>query len=207
MSKSRKLHNLIKQQEEEAITHSTIPQEEQDEDEIVEEQCHVTFTDFPGGSEAFEMAAKFCYGVKMELSPSNVASLRCAGEFLEMTEEYSEDNLISKTEKFLSQNVLKSLGHSIKTLKSCERLFPMAEDLGITERCIESVISRASSVDPALFGWPVSEAAASASKQILWNGIDAAGRRNNAVTIAGAGAGAGNGNGVVSSNERRRAES
>jgi len=179
MSKSRKLHNLITQQEEEAITHSTAPQEE-DEDEIVEEQCHVTFTDFPGGSEAFEMAAKFCYGVKMELSSSNVASLRCAGEFLEMTEEYSEDNLISKTEKFLSQNVLKSLGNSIKTLKSCERLFPMAEDLGITERCIESVISRASSADPALFGWPVSEAAASASKQILWNGIDAAGRRNNA---------------------------
>lgn len=181
MSKSRKLHNLITQQEEaEAITHSTVPQEEEDEDEIVEEQCHVTFTDFPGGSEAFEMAAKFCYGVKMELSPSNVASLRCAGEFLEMTEEYSEDNLISKTDKFLSQNVLKSLGNSIKTLKSCEKLFPMAEDLGITERCIESVISRASSADPALFGWPVSEAAASASKQILWNGIDAAGRRNGA---------------------------
>lgn len=186
MSKSRKLHNLITQQEEaEAITHSTNPQEDEDEDEIVEEQCHVTFTDFPGGSEAFEMAAKFCYGVKMELSPSNVASLRCAGEFLEMTEEYSEDNLISKTDKFLSQNVLKNLGNSIKTLKSCERLFPMAEDLGITERCIESVISRASSADPALFGWPVSEAAASASKQILWNGIDAAGRRNN----AGAGVG------------------
>lgn len=187
MSKSRNLHNLITQQEAEAITHSTVPQEEEeeDEDEIVEEQCHVTFTDFPGGSEAFEMAAKFCYGVKMELSPSNVASLRCAGEFLEMTEEYSEDNLISKTDKFLSQNVLKSLGNSIKTLKSCERLFPMAEDLGITERCIESVISRASSADPALFGWPVSEAAASASKQILWNGIDAAGRRNN----AGAGVG------------------
>jgi hypothetical protein len=178
MSKSRKLHELITQQEAEAVTHSAVPHEEDDEDEIVEEQCHVTFTDFPGGSEAFEMAAKFCYGVKMELSPSNVASLRCAGEFLEMTEEYSEDNLISKTEKFLSQQVLKSLGNSIKTLKSCERLFPMADDLGITERCIDSVISRASSADPALFGWPVSEAAASASKQILWNGIDAAGRRN-----------------------------
>ncbi|CAJ2635505.1 unnamed protein product [Trifolium pratense] len=180
MSKSRKLHELITQQEAEAVTHSAVPHEEDDEDEIVEEQCHVTFTDFPGGSEAFEMAAKFCYGVKMELSPSNVASLRCAGEFLEMTEEYSEENLISKTEKFLSQHVLKSLGNSIKTLKSCERLFPMADDLGITERCIDSVISRASSADPALFGWPVSEAAASASKQILWNGIDAAGRRNGA---------------------------
>lgn len=180
MSKSRKLHDLITQQEAEAITHSTLPREEEDEDEIVEEQCHVAFTEFPGGSEAFEMAAKFCYGVKMELSPSNVASLRCAGEFLDMTEDYSEDNLISKTEKYISQHVLKSLGNSIKTLKSCERLFPMSDDLGITERCIDSVISRASSADPALFGWPVSEAIASASKQILWNGIDDAGRRNGA---------------------------
>ncbi|XP_004509199.1 BTB/POZ domain-containing protein At5g66560 [Cicer arietinum] len=177
MSKSQKLHNLITQQEAEAATNSTVPQEDEDEDEIVEEQCHVTFTSFPGGSEAFEMAAKFCYGVKMELSPSNVASLRCAGEFLEMTEEYSEDNLISKTERFFSQHVFNSIGDSIKTLKTCERLMPMADELGITERCIDSVISRASSADPALFGWPVSDAVASASKQILWNGIDSAGRR------------------------------
>ncbi|XP_061360574.1 BTB/POZ domain-containing protein At5g66560 [Gastrolobium bilobum] len=188
MSKSRKLHFLITQQEE--ASHSSVPQHQQqqqdedlDEDEIVEEQCHVTFAGFPGGSEAFEMAAKFCYGVKIDLSPSNVASLRCAGEFLEMTEDYSEDNLVSKTERFLSQHVLKSLRDSIKTLKSCERLMPMSENLGITPRCIDSVVSRASSVDPALFGWPVNDSA-SASKQVLWNGIDAAGRRK-----GGAGAG------------------
>ncbi|QHO19148.1 BTB/POZ domain-containing protein [Arachis hypogaea] len=86
MSKSRKLHQLITQQE---ATHSSVArtqtkdEDDYDEDEIVEEQCHVTFTGFPGGSEAFETAAKFCYGVKIDLSPSNVASLRCAGEFLE----------------------------------------------------------------------------------------------------------------------------
>ncbi|KAK7359920.1 hypothetical protein VNO77_01888 [Canavalia gladiata] len=188
MSKSRKLHHLITQQE--AASHSTVPQQQQqqeeeneDEDEIVEEHCLVSFTGFPGGSEAFELAAKFCYGVKIDLSPSNVASLRCAGEFLEMTEDYSEDNLVSKTERFLSQHVLKSLRDSIKTLKSCDRLMPMAETLGITQRCIDSVVSRASSADPALFGWPVSDVT-SASKLVLWNGIDAAGRRK-----AGAGAG------------------
>ncbi|RDX82526.1 BTB/POZ domain-containing protein, partial [Mucuna pruriens] len=188
MSKSRKLHHLITQQE--AATHSTVPQQQQeteDEDEIVEEQCHVTFADFPGGSEAFEMAAKFCYGVKIDLSPSNVAALRCAGEFLEMTEDYSEDNLVSKTERFLSQHVLKSLKDSVKTLKSCDNLMPMVETLGITQRCVDSVVSRASSADPALFGWPVSDVT-SASKQVLWNGIDGAGRRK-----AGAGAAAGAG--------------
>ncbi|XP_014510067.1 BTB/POZ domain-containing protein At5g66560 isoform X2 [Vigna radiata var. radiata] len=188
MSKSRKLHHLITQQE--AATHSSAPQQPQqqqqeteDEDEIVEDQCHVTFSGFPGGSEAFEMAAKFCYGVKIDLSPSNVAALRCAGEFLEMTEDYSEDNLVSKTERFLSQHVLKSLKDSVKTLKSCDSLMPMAETLGITQRCVDSVVSRASSADPALFGWPVSDAT-TASKQVLWNGIDGAGRRK-----AGAGHG------------------
>ncbi|KAJ1381029.1 SKP1/BTB/POZ domain superfamily [Sesbania bispinosa] len=155
MSKSQKFHNLITQQE---AMRSTVPQQQEqddDEDEIVEEQYQT------------------------DVSAGNVASLRCAGEFLEMTEEFSEDNLISKTERFLSQHVLKSLGDSIKTLKSCEDLMPMAETLGITQRCIDSIVSRASSTDPALFGWPVSDAAAaSASKQILWNGIDSAGRRN-----------------------------
>uniref|UniRef100_A0A0R0KST2 NPH3 domain-containing protein n=1 Tax=Glycine max TaxID=3847 RepID=A0A0R0KST2_SOYBN len=184
MSKSRKLHLLITQQE--AATHSSAAQQQQeneDEDEIVEEQCHVTFTGFPGGSEAFEMAAKFCYGVKIDLTPSNVAALRCAGEFLEMTEDYSEDNLVSKTERFLSQHVLKSLKDSVKTLKSCDSLMPMAENLGITQRCVDSVVSRTSSSDPALFGWPVSDAS-SASKQVIWNGLDGAGRRK-----ASAGAG------------------
>ncbi|KAK7251143.1 hypothetical protein RIF29_34081 [Crotalaria pallida] len=193
MSKSRKLFHLITQ-EESTQTNSIQPeqqqnaQDENDENEIVEEQCLVTFTSFPGSSEAFETAAKFCYGVKIELSPSNVASLRCAGEFLEMTEDFSDDNLISKTERFLSQHVLNSIKDSIKTLKSCEGLMPPAETLGITQRCIDSIVSKASSADPALFGWPVNKAGAnnnpsSASKQILWNGIDPIGRRKGAAAI------------------------
>ncbi|KAE9460532.1 hypothetical protein C3L33_07576, partial [Rhododendron williamsianum] len=46
----------------------------------------------PGGSEAFELAAKFCYGVNTEITLSNVAVLRCAAHFLEMTEEFAEKN-------------------------------------------------------------------------------------------------------------------
>ncbi|KAM2591304.1 hypothetical protein TB2_043719 [Malus domestica] len=105
-----------------------------------------------------------------------------------MTEEYSEDNLISKTEKFLSQSVLKSFMESLRALKSCDQVMPLAENLGITQRCIDSVASRAT--EPSLFGWPVSDggpnrnanadvaSASSASKQLIsWNGIDAAGGR------------------------------
>ncbi|KAE9606745.1 hypothetical protein Lal_00026378 [Lupinus albus] len=148
MSKSQKLHQLIKEKETMSIP---------EEDQIVEQNYHLKFFDFPGSSETFELAAKFSYGVKIDLSAANVAFLRCAGEYLEMTEEYSEDNLISKTEKFLSQFVFKSIKHSIITLKSCQHLMPLADSLGITHRCIDSIVTRASSLNPALFGWPVSD--------------------------------------------------
>ncbi|XP_009379151.2 LOW QUALITY PROTEIN: BTB/POZ domain-containing protein At5g66560 [Pyrus x bretschneideri] len=188
MSKSQKLHNLITEQRR---THQTPTSVDNDvDDEIEEVQCQISLSDFPGGSEIFEIAAKFCYGVKIDLSSSNVVPLRCAGEYLEMTEEYSEDNLISKTERFLTQSVLKSFKESLRALKSCERVAPLAEKLGITQRCIDSVASRATSADPTLFGWPVGDggpnrntnadtvSASSASKQqILWNGIDAGGGR------------------------------
>ncbi|XP_057769999.1 BTB/POZ domain-containing protein At5g66560-like [Salvia miltiorrhiza] len=180
MSKSRKLHELITEQENSQETRKTARikapsepdhnsdndiaekeeiQEEEEEEEDDDAHCHITLADFPGGSESFETAAKFCYGVKIDLSAANAAPLRCAGEYLEMTEEYSEDNLILKTERFLSQSVLKNIKLSIKTLTSCEALLPMAEDLGIAQRCIEAVATKAAASDPSLFGWPMNDGA------------------------------------------------
>ncbi|XP_073273840.1 BTB/POZ domain-containing protein At5g66560-like [Primulina huaijiensis] len=170
MGKSRKLHEMITEQETNQRTNrfatiQTVSEQNQSnendegEEEIQEEdnegQFHFVLPDFPGGCEAFEPAAKFCYGVKVDLSANNVAALRCAGEYLEMTEEYSEDNLISKTERFLAQSTLKNIKHSIKTLTSCERLLPMAENLGIVQRCIEAIATKAAAADPSLFGWPM----------------------------------------------------
>ncbi|KAI3777068.1 hypothetical protein L1987_46862 [Smallanthus sonchifolius] len=163
MAKSKRLHEMITEQERNLTVDG---ESDQDGDEDIQEEkkpemetdyAYVTLPDFPGGSETFETAAKFCYAVKIEVSSANVAQLRCAGEVLEMTEEYCEDNLISKTERFLSQTVLRSLKESIKTLKSCEDLLPLAESLGIVQRCIDSIVSKASSSDPSLFGWPVNE--------------------------------------------------
>ncbi|CAN1225077.1 BTB/POZ domain-containing protein At5g66560 [Linum grandiflorum] len=186
MSKSRKLHQLITEQE----TNPTSAEDQGgSEDEIEEVECQISLPDFPGGSETFEMVAKFCYGVKIDLSSSTVVPLRCAAELLEMTEEYSEDNLISRTDRFFSQSVLKSLKDSIKALKSCERVMPVAETLGIPHRCIESLASRASAADPALFGWPVTEGFSNdnnrdASNQALWNGIESAVRRKGSALSA-----------------------
>ncbi|RVW57185.1 BTB/POZ domain-containing protein [Vitis vinifera] len=93
-----------------------------------------------------------------------------------MTEEYSEDNLISRTERYLSQSVLISVKESIKTLKSCEGLMPLAETLDIPQRCIEAIAERALSADPSLFGWPVNDGRGS-SNPLLWNGIETSVRR------------------------------
>ncbi|KAM7517461.1 hypothetical protein LguiB_016423 [Lonicera macranthoides] len=97
------------------------------------------FENFPGGSETFEIILKFCYGYPVNLNPNNVAALRCASEFLEMTEELEDGNLISKTEAFLTFVVLSTWRDSITVLKSCESLTPWAENLQIVRRCCESI--------------------------------------------------------------------
>ncbi|KAI7729060.1 hypothetical protein M8C21_004327 [Ambrosia artemisiifolia] len=169
MAKSKKLHEMITEQERNHTKEYVYEHDDNNEEEIQEakkpetehehehKHVYITLPDFPGGSETFEAAIKYCYSVKIELSPSNVAKLRCAGEVLEMTDEYCDDNLINKTERFLSQTVFRSLKDSIITLKSCEELLPLADSLGIVQRCIDSIVSKASSSDPSLFGWPINE--------------------------------------------------
>ncbi|KAJ8764329.1 hypothetical protein K2173_006069 [Erythroxylum novogranatense] len=183
MSKSRKLHQLITEQETNPAT-AVVTVQDGESDDVEEIHCQISLPEFPGGSETFELVAKFCYGVKFDLTSFTVGPLRCAGEFLEMTEEYSEDNLVSKTERYLSHSVLKSLKESVKALTSCERVMPLAETLGIPQRCIDSITSRASSADPALFGWPVTDnKASSTSNQALWNGIESAVRRKGGTNV------------------------
>uniref|UniRef100_A0A2N9EQF1 NPH3 domain-containing protein n=1 Tax=Fagus sylvatica TaxID=28930 RepID=A0A2N9EQF1_FAGSY len=99
--------------------------------------------ELPGGPDAFELAAKFCYGIAVDLTAANISGLRCAAEFLEMTEDLEEGNLIFKTEAFLSYVVLSSWRDSIVVLKSCEKLSPWAENLQIVRRCSESIAWKA----------------------------------------------------------------
>ncbi|XP_010523149.1 PREDICTED: BTB/POZ domain-containing protein At1g30440 [Tarenaya hassleriana] len=143
-----------------------------------DEKCFIQISDLPGGNKTFELVAKFCYGVKLELTASNVVYLRCAAERLEMTEEYGESNLISQTETFLNHKVLKSWKDSIKALQSCDEVLEDADELNITKRCIESLSMKAST-DPNLFGWPVVEHGGpmqSPGGSVLWNGISTGAR-------------------------------
>ncbi|KAF7811808.1 BTB/POZ domain-containing protein [Senna tora] len=77
-----------------------------------------------GGAKAFLLVAKFCYDVKMEITASNVVTLRCAAEYLSMTEDYGEGNLIIQTENFLNQHILSYWPDTIKALKT----FILGED-------------------------------------------------------------------------------
>lgn len=102
----------------------------------------INLSDIPGGPETFEKAAKFCYGVNFEITVQNVAALRCAAEYLEMTDKYCDNNLTGRTEDFLTQVALSSLSGAIVVLKSCEELLPVADDLKIVQRCVDVATSK-----------------------------------------------------------------
>ncbi|XP_030460479.2 BTB/POZ domain-containing protein At5g48130 [Syzygium oleosum] len=95
--------------------------------------------DFPGGLEIFEKITLFVYGSSTLVDPFNVAALRCAAEFLEMTEEYCSGNLCERFDLYLNQVVLQNWDDTLIVLQKCQTLLPCAEDLLIVSRCIESL--------------------------------------------------------------------
>ncbi|XP_048422962.1 BTB/POZ domain-containing protein At5g48800-like [Pyrus x bretschneideri] len=103
----------------------------------------VELLNLPGGAESFELAAKFCYGINFEITSSNVSQLCCASDYLEMTEEYSKDNLGSRTEEYLESVVCKNLEMCVEVLQQCESLLPLADELRIVSRCIDAIASKA----------------------------------------------------------------
>ncbi|KAF7825754.1 BTB/POZ domain-containing protein [Senna tora] len=107
------------------------------------EISRVELLNLPGGVESFELAAKFCYGINFEITSENVARLICVSEYLEMTEEFSRDNLLSRAEEYLDSIVCKNLEMSIHVLQQCESLLPLADELKIVTRCIDAIASKA----------------------------------------------------------------
>ncbi|KAJ9564307.1 hypothetical protein OSB04_000273 [Centaurea solstitialis] len=99
----------------------------------------VEINDIPGGPEGFELAAKFCYGINFELAIENIAMIRCAAEFLEMTEDYAVGNLIARTEVYLNEVGFRTLASAVSILQSSESLLPMAENVKIITRCVDAI--------------------------------------------------------------------
>ncbi|KAG0478983.1 hypothetical protein HPP92_013702 [Vanilla planifolia] len=133
LSKSQRLNRLL----------STIDDEDKDEIDI---------TDIPGGPAAFEICAKFCYGMIATLNAYNVVAARCAAEYLEMHETVEKGNLVYKIDVFLNTSVLRSWKDSIIALQTTKALQPWSEDLKVVSCCIDSIACKAS-IDPEEVEW------------------------------------------------------
>lgn len=172
MSRSKKLHDLITNKESrEASRRGRGAEQEEDVGEIREEEAdlvlqedeeaevhRIRLLEFPGGEEAFELTAKFYYSVKLDLTPATAAPLRCAVERLGMSDDHSDDNLVSRADRSISQTVLRNPRDAIRALKSCEGLLPLADDLGLVSRCVDAVAAKAVASTPTtLFGWPIAD--------------------------------------------------
>ncbi|KAL5988186.1 hypothetical protein ACLOJK_035949 [Asimina triloba] len=118
---------------------------EENDDEI-----HIP--DIPGGPSAFEICAKFCYGMTVTLNAYNVVAARCAAEYLEMHESVEKGNLIYKIEVFLNSGIFRSWKDTILVLQTTKPLLQWCEDLKIVGRCIDSIASRAS-IDTSNVEW------------------------------------------------------
>ncbi|KAL9685888.1 hypothetical protein QQ045_023342 [Rhodiola kirilowii] len=103
----------------------------------------IGLTGVPGGAEAFEVAAKFCYGVSIEITLSNIAKLRCVSRFLDMTDELSDRNLESKTEAYIKDKVFPDMSASISVLHQCQTLLPAAEEIGLVNRLVNTIANNA----------------------------------------------------------------
>ncbi|KAH7298934.1 hypothetical protein KP509_25G065200 [Ceratopteris richardii] len=62
-----------------------------------------------------------------------------------MTEEHGKDNLVLQAEAYLERLGKKTLGDILTTLKSCEKLLPLAEDLNIISGCVDYAAVKATS--------------------------------------------------------------
>ncbi|ESQ31233.1 hypothetical protein EUTSA_v10003889mg [Eutrema salsugineum] len=134
LSKSARLQKLIA---------ATIDEEADDE---------IRIPDIPGGPPAFEICAKFCYGMTVTLNAYNVVAVRCAAEYLEMYESIESGNLVYKIEVFLTSSVLRAWKDSIIVLKTTRSFYPWSEDVKIDVRCLESIALKAA-MDPARVDW------------------------------------------------------
>ncbi|KAG9129804.1 hypothetical protein Leryth_016023, partial [Lithospermum erythrorhizon] len=108
--------------------------------------------DIPGGPTAFEICAKFCYGITVTLNACNVIATRCAAEYLGMYEKIEKGNLIYKIDVFLSLSIFKSWKDSIIVLQTAKPFMPLCEELKIISRGIDAIASRAS-VDVTIVDW------------------------------------------------------
>ncbi|KAI4327359.1 hypothetical protein L6164_019831 [Bauhinia variegata] len=117
-----------------------------------ENNDEIQIHDIPGGPAAFEICAKFCYGMIVTLNAYNVVAARCAAEYLEMYETVEKGSLIYKIEVFLNSSIFRSWKDSIIVLQTTKSLLPWSEELKVVSHCLDSIASKAS-MDTSKVEW------------------------------------------------------
>ncbi|KVI01908.1 BTB/POZ domain-containing protein NPY2-like [Cynara cardunculus var. scolymus] len=112
----------------------------------------VDMHEIPGGSSAFEICAKFCYGMTVTLNAYNVVSTYCAADYLEMYETIDKGNLVYKISVFLNSSIFRSWKDSIIVLQTTKNMTALSQEPKLVNLCINSIASKAS-VDVSKVDW------------------------------------------------------
>ncbi|KAL3813667.1 hypothetical protein ACJIZ3_014935 [Penstemon smallii] len=134
----------------------------------------IDILDIPGGPSAFEICAKFCYGMVVTLNAYNVVAARCAAEYLQMYETVDKGNLVYKIDVFLTSSIFRSWKDSIIVLQTTKSLLLLSEELKIVSRCLDSIASRAT-IDLSKVDWSYTynrkKLSSESKNDPLWNGV------------------------------------
>ncbi|KAL4319035.1 hypothetical protein GQ457_18G016020 [Hibiscus cannabinus] len=117
-----------------------------------EKNDEVQISDIPGGPAAFEICAKFCYGMTVTLNAYNVVAARCAAEYLGMYETIEKGNLVYKIDVFLNSSIFHSWKDSIIVLQTTKSVLPLSEELKVVGLCIDAIATRAC-IDVSKVDW------------------------------------------------------
>ncbi|XP_057528975.1 BTB/POZ domain-containing protein NPY4-like [Amaranthus tricolor] len=109
-----------------------------------ESQDEISIQDIPGGPAAFEICAKYCYGMTVTLNAYNVVAARCAAEYLEMYDTVEKGNLIYKIDVFLNSSIFRGWKDSIIVLQTTKSLLPWSEEIKVVSHCLDAIASKAS---------------------------------------------------------------
>ncbi|XP_065830719.1 uncharacterized protein [Oscarella lobularis] len=97
----------------------------------------VTLVDLPGGVEAFDLVADFCYSIDItpRITCVNVGPLVCAASYLNMTDAYSPGNLLTVVRERLDAIVSENAVKCLEVLNGSKIAAQSAEMEGIVEKC------------------------------------------------------------------------
>lgn len=134
----------------------------------------ILIQEIPGGPAAFEICAKFCYGMTVTLNAYNVVAARCAAEYLEMYESVEKGNLVYKIDIFLNSSIFRSWKDSIIILQTTKSLLPWAEELKLVSHCLDSIATKVC-MDTTKVEWTYTynrkKLPSENGKDPLWNGV------------------------------------